>query len=141
MKRKIPKPLHEVYNDGFLVYGRHETLRSPTRKVIGKEFVEKGKLAYQLMSIREEDYSMAETMGSSVDVKVKTPFPPLFLRWKKSDLVIRIGAEEYEVISVDYDRSKRNLFFYLRQIGSFKQNEEEPEDNIPATFSESWNIQ
>lgn len=107
----------ETFNDGYLVYGRKVTKRSSTRKRIGETFQAEGTLAFKLMSERAEDYQMAETMGHQLDLKVKAPLPPLFNKRKSSTLKIQIDGMEYDVITVDYEPSRRFLYFYLQEVG------------------------
>ncbi|GGD05404.1 phage head closure protein [Pontibacillus salipaludis] len=123
MLRKVQKPIHQVFNDGYLYYGRDVTQRSGVGKRIGEEFVQEGKLAYQLMDGREQDYEMANTMGSSLDLKVKTPYPPSFINVRKSNLKVRINQIEYSVIYVDFDHSRRLLYFYLQEVGAVNEPE------------------
>lgn len=117
MKRKIQKPLHEVFNDGFLEYGHNQTLRNATNKRIGEKFTDEGRLAFHLLSAREEDYQMAGSMGASLDMKVKTRFPPFFKNIRKSSLKVKIEKLMYDVIAVDQDNDKRYLYFYLQEVG------------------------
>jgi hypothetical protein len=121
MKRQVLKPLHDVFNDGFLQYGYRTINRDSKGKRIGESFNPSGKLAFQLMDAREEDYEMAGAKNASLDVKVKTPFPPDFRRIKKTNLKCVIDSKEYDVIKVDWDRSKRYLFFYLQEVGELNE--------------------
>lgn len=117
MKRRIERPIHQVFNDGFLRYGRIKTIRNEARKKIGEKFSEEGKLAFQLMSAREEDFRRVGIMGYSLDKKVKTWFPPAFKNVRKNDLKAVIENIEYDVIDVDRDNNKRYLYFYLQEVG------------------------
>jgi SPP1 family predicted phage head-tail adaptor len=116
MRRKIQKPLHEVFNDGFLNYGKDTTNRVNGKRV-GETFNVKGKLAYHLMSARDEDHQMAGSMSARLDLKVKTRYPPNFRSVTKSDLKCAIDQVKYDVIQVDYDSKKRYLYFYLQEVG------------------------
>ncbi|SEB15763.1 hypothetical protein SAMN05421743_12140 [Thalassobacillus cyri] len=121
MKRRIQKPLHEVFNDGFLNYGKLTTQRNQARKRIGEVFAAEGKLAFKLMNAREEDYQMAGSMNASLDMKVKTPFPPGFQNVKKSSLKCKVNSILYDVITVDWDSSKRYLYFFLQEVGDLNE--------------------
>lgn len=115
---------HEALNDGFLVYGTDETIQSARGKSIGETFTQIGRLAYQEMSCRDEDYEMAQKINSSVlNLKVRTLCPPQLLRVNKSNLKILINDMKYDVIKVDSDREKRYLFFYLQEVGIYEQNQ------------------
>lgn len=117
MKRQIQKPVHEVFNDGFLTYGRSKTNRDNSGKRIGEVFTAEGKLSFKLMSARAEDYEMAYSTGTTLDQKIKTRFPPSFRNIKKTNLKVRIDSTEYDVINVDWDSEKRYLYFYLQEVG------------------------
>jgi hypothetical protein len=114
------KQYRETFNDGFLQYGYKVTERSPTGKRIGDSFVPDGKLAYKLMSAREQDHQLAGTMNSRLDLKVKTLLPPSMESMKrKSNLKALIDQTEYDVITIDRDKTRRYLFFYLQEVGGF----------------------
>lgn len=116
MKRQIQKPLHEVFNDGFLVYGKESTQRDKGKK-IGESFAPEGKLAFKLMSAREEDYQLAMAMSATLDLKVKTMRPPSFQTLSKANLKCIIDGIKYDVIQMDGDAGKRYLYFYLQNVG------------------------
>lgn len=109
--------LCETFNDGVLSFGRRVTQRSATGKKIGEAFVEEGRLFYREMSHREADYRLVDALDSSLDIKVKTLYPPTFRKIDRSKLVIRIGNDEYETIQVDSDATKSYLYFYLQRVG------------------------
>lgn len=111
------EPYRETYNDGFLAYGHKQTQRSSTGKRIGEVFTEEGRLAFKEMSCRDSDYQMAGIMGASLDLKVKTLYPPSFRKINKSKLKVVIDQTEYDVIKVDTDTDKRYLYFYLQEGG------------------------
>lgn len=117
LQRRIQKPVHETFNDGFLSYGHKQTQRSSTGKRIGDIFTSAGKLAFKEMSCRDSDYQLAGTMGASLDLKIKTKFPPSFRNIRKSELICVINNVEYDVLKVDSDRDKRYLYFYLQEVG------------------------
>lgn len=109
------KPYRETFNDGFLSYGHKQTQRTQNGKRIGDVFMEKGKLAFQEMSCRDQDYQMTGIMGASLDRKVKTLYPPSFRTINKNKLKVVINNIEYDVITVDSDRMY--LYFYLQEVG------------------------
>jgi hypothetical protein len=119
MLRQIAKPLHEVFNDGFLFYG-YDTTQRVNGKKVGEEFTQEGKLAFQLMSARDQDLQLAGSMNAKLDLKVKTLFPPSFRKVTKSNLKCVIDSVKYDVIHVDWDTDKRYLFFYLQEVGVVK---------------------
>lgn len=111
----------EVFNDGYLRYGKKQTQRSTTGKRIGEAFVESGKLAFKELSARESDYKNCGMMGAKLDQKVKTLFPPSFKKVNKSKLKIIIDSIEYDVIKVDPDNAKQYLYFYLQEVGGYSE--------------------
>jgi SPP1 family predicted phage head-tail adaptor len=117
----VVKPYRETFNDGFLSYGHKQTQRSATGKRIGEVFTEEGKLAFKEMSCRDQDYHMANIMGASLDLKVKTLYPPSFRKINKSKLKVIINNIEYDVINVDSDEGKQYLYFYLQEVGAINE--------------------
>jgi len=117
LQRQIQKPVHETFNDGFLSYGHNVVLRNSTGKRTGESFTEKGKLAFKLVSVRDQDYELAGSMNASLDLKVKTPFPPSFRNVTRSNLKCVSENVLYDVIKVDWDSNKRYLYFYLQKVG------------------------
>ncbi|WP_088036850.1 phage head-tail adapter protein [Evansella clarkii] len=116
MKRRIQKPIHEVFNDGFLEYGLNEVQRNERGKRIGEKFSYIGTLAFKLMDAREEDYQLAHAMGATLDLKLKTHFPPSFRTKAKSRLACKIEGSNFDVIKVDWDSGRRYLYFYLQEV-------------------------
>jgi SPP1 family predicted phage head-tail adaptor len=111
------KSYRQTFNDGFLIYGHKQTQRSSTGKRIGEDFQPEGKLAFKEMSCRDSDYQLAGLMGVSLDLKVKTPYPPFFRNINKSKVKVIIKGIEYDVIKADSDASKNYLYFYLQEVG------------------------
>jgi SPP1 family predicted phage head-tail adaptor len=113
----MKKAYRETFNDGFLEYGHKQTQRTEKGKRIGESFHAEGKLAYKELSCRESDFQMAGIMGASLDLKVKTLYPPSFRTINKSKLKVSVSGSEYDVIKVDTDSHKFYLFFYLQKVG------------------------
>lgn len=106
--------VRETFNDGVLQYGNYQTLRSESRKRIGKTFVSSGSLFYRELSVRESDYLQFGAMGSTLDMKIKTPMPPLLKNINKDNLIIKINDADYNIIKADRDR--KYLYFYLHKV-------------------------
>lgn len=121
------KQIRETLNDGILFYGRNVTQRSTTGKNIGTEFKQEGKLHFQEMSHREQDYRLVDALTSTLDLKVKTYYPPDFKNIPKTDLIVRIGTTQYEVIRADPDKARVYLFLYLQKVGEIDDIEFEGE--------------
>lgn len=111
------KQIHQTFNDGYLKYGHKTTSRTDRGKRIGDVFNEEGSLAFALLNARDSDYQFAGAMGSSLDLKVKTLYPPSFRNINKNKLICMIGTVEFDVIKVDHDKDKRYLYFYLQEVG------------------------
>ena len=111
------KAHRETFNDGLLEYGHKQTQRSNTGKKIGESFHGEGKLAFKEISCRESDYELAGARGASLDLKVKTLYPPSFRNVRKSEMKCLINKIEFDVIKVDSDSEKRYLYFYLQEVG------------------------
>ena len=108
---------HDPFNDGFLFYGHNKTRLSPTKKAIGKEFTQSGFLAFTEMSARDQDYSLVDALGSTLDLKLKTMYPIHLEKKLLNKFIVRISGIEYETIKIDRDRNKDTLFWYLQKVG------------------------
>lgn len=111
------KKIRDVLNDGNIEYGTNKTGRSAKGTRIGSEYEKLGRLAYQELSCREEDYKLAEAMSSSLDLKIRTLYPPNLRSVNKNKLKIVLNGTTYDVIKVDADREKMYLYFYLQEVG------------------------
>lgn len=116
------KKIRDVLNDGFIQYGTKETERSSKGKRIGEKFVPMGRLAYQEMSCRDEDYEMAKVLSAVLSLKIRTLCPPRLRKYNKNKLKVIVEGTEYDVIKVDSDREKMYLYFYLQEVGAREQN-------------------
>lgn len=111
----------DALNDGFLIYGTDETIQSDRGKNIGETFIPIGRLAFQELSARDEDYEIAQKINSSVlNLKVRTLLPPSLLKRNRSNLKVIIDNMKYDVIKTDSDRDRRYLYFYLQEVGVFE---------------------
>ena len=106
--------VYETFNDGVLKYGTYTTIRSESRKVIGKAFAEQGSLFYRELSVRDSDYLQFGAKGSTLDMKIKTPMPPALKKIDKDNLIIKIDNDDYNIIYTD--RDKNYLYFYLHKV-------------------------
>lgn len=113
------KSHRKTFNDGVLIYGARKTNRINGKRT-GTIFQEEGKLAFNELSIREQDYEMADINTSRLDLKVETMYPPFFKRRRKTKYVIMIDDVEYDVIKIDSDYGKNYLYFYLQEVGEVR---------------------
>lgn len=113
------KPQHrDNFNDGYLQYGYRTTQYSETGKRLGEVFEMLGTLAFEEMSCRDQDYLLANALGSRLDLKVRTMLPPTFKSVDKSKLKVSIGTEKFDIVKIDTDRNKNYLYFYLQKVGA-----------------------
>lgn len=110
-KQKIK---HETYNDGFIRYGLIQTVRNEKKVKTGEEFKKKGILPYELVSIRDNDNLIADSLGYTIDKKVKVPY-----RILPENIKIQLGKNIYDIVKKD-SSDKINLYLYL-QLASNKE--------------------
>lgn len=115
---RIKRPKHDPLNDGYLTYGYRVIKRNEQRKRIGTKFEPVGELAFSIVSARESDIEIAQSYGKSLDLKVKTWFPPNFNKIKKTDMVCVVNDIEHDVIRSDWDKERRYIYWYLQEVGS-----------------------
>lgn len=105
----------ETFNDGMLQYGAYKTRRNENRKRTGRVFVPQGQLPFRILNARDSDYTECGTLGSSLDLKIKTPTPPMLRNKVLNQFKVKIENDEYDVIKGD--RDKYYLYFYLHRVG------------------------
>lgn len=103
------KQNHPVYKDGVLEYGEITTIYDNAKKKIGESFAVVEKLMFENMSRREQDYLLANTLGKTLDLKVKVPFRKL-----ETDKKIRINNLIYDIYKIDEDDF--NTYVYLQAV-------------------------
>lgn len=109
-KQKIK---HETYNDGFLKYGKIKAIRNENKVKIGEDFEEIAPLPYELMSIRDNDNIVADSLGYTINKKIKVPYRQL-----QESIKVKIDNEIYDIVKKD-SSDKVNMYLYL-QIASNK---------------------
>ena len=68
-------------------------------------------LRYAEMSKREKDMQFAESLGKSLDLKVKTPY----IKDVSTSHRVLIGKGLYSIYQTDYSADKTTLFLYLEK--------------------------
>lgn len=111
---------HDPFNDGFMVFGNNQTKYSG-KKSVGKEFIKSGTMAFTEMSVRDQDYTLIDALGSTLDMKIKTMYPIHLEKDLANKFTVRIKGTEYETIKVDRDRNKDYLFWYLKRVGEVNE--------------------
>lgn len=112
--------VRETLNDGYLQYGHRKTVRTDGKRT-GTTFEAEGKLAFKEISIREEDYQVANLNTTTLSLKLKTLYPPFFRNIRKNKLKVLIDRVEYDVLKVDPDYGKNFLYFYLQEVGEYNE--------------------
>lgn len=104
---------HETYNDGFISYGSIQAIRNKSKVKTGEEFKKIDILPYELMSVRDNDNLIADSLGYTVDKKIKVPYRPL-----PENIKIKLNETIYDIVKRD-SSDRINLYLYL-QIASNK---------------------
>lgn len=114
--RRNNKNYHETYNDGFLHYGTIKILKNAKKEKIGEEIEIIGKRPFSIATIRDSDNNIADSLGYTIDKKVKIPLSPL-----PENIKIKINNEEdiYEVKKRDSSDNK-NIYLYLQKATNKK---------------------
>ena len=107
MNEKV-KVKHSTYNEGFLEYGSIKTIRNIQKIKIGEKFESIGKLPFQTMTIRDNDNYVANSLGYTINKKVKVPYRSL-----PKNIKIKIDDEIYDVVKKD-SSDNINLYIYLQ---------------------------
>ena len=116
------KNYHETYNDGILYFGNIKILKNAKKEKIGEEIEMKGKRPFANVNIRDSDNNIAESLGYTIDKKVRIPLSPL-----PENIKVKINNEEdiYEVKKRDSSDNK-NIYLYLqkatnKKVGDFNE--------------------
>lgn len=70
------------------------------------------KLDYTEVSRRESDQEFAESVGKSLDMKVKTPYHGS----ATTDRQVLIGSTLYDIFQMDWDADRKNMYLYLEKV-------------------------
>lgn len=111
-KQKIK---HETYNDGFIQYGSIKTIRNSSKVKTGETFEIIGKLAYETMSVRDNDNLIADSLGYTIDKKIKVPY-----RILPENIKVKIDDAIYDIVKKD-SSDKVKMFLYLQIASNQKE--------------------
>lgn len=103
----------ERFNDGLLKYGKTETVRDASKKIIGEKFVDGGELFYNFYDIRQGDNDLYGTNDQSVDLKVKT----FFIKSVEKSQKVLMDGNVYNITSIDPTADRLYMFWYLSKVG------------------------
>lgn len=119
MKRDNKFKKADTFTDGFIKYGLVKIKRNENGVKIGEEFVEKGKLAFGNVNIRDDDKITAYSLGYTINKKIKVPYRKI-----EKNIKIKVNDDStlYDVVKMDSSDNK-TLYIYL-QISSNKSEVE-----------------
>lgn len=106
------------YNDGFLSIYKDKEIRTDfsakknVKSLDDLKFIVK--LAYDECSKRQQDFEFSETIGRSLNLKVKTRFYKNVTNKHK----ILIDNILYDIFEVDIDRAKQEMYLYMEEVRS-----------------------
>lgn len=101
---------HDTYNDGFIYYGTIETIRNDKMEKTGERIKKIGKLPFERATIRDNDNIVADSLGYTINKKIKVPYRELP---KNIKITINDENEIYDVVKKD-SSDKKNLYIYLQ---------------------------
>lgn len=114
------KPRFTPYNHGVMhicqpAEGKSSfaAAKNPTKESDLKKLE---RLDFEETSRREQDMDFAESQGRRLSMKVKTRIR----EWIDKTYPVIIGGVLYETIYIDYDRKKREMYFYLEEARRLK---------------------
>lgn len=123
-KTKFSQPLpnnqmhHHCYNDGLLYYGTVETIRhEKTKEKIGEIIKRKGKVPFAKATIRESDNTIAESLGYTIDLKIKVPIfkEGTDCKVKINERFLNNNNETiYDIVKKDIGTDKQ-IYLYLQK--------------------------
>lgn len=112
------KVKHETFNDGFIHYGTIEIIRNDKMVKIGEEIKEVGVLPFSTATIRDNDNIVADSLGYTINKKIKVPFRNLPQNIK---LTINNEKDIYDIVKKD-SSNKEVLYLYLQLISNSKED-------------------
>ena len=113
---RTSKNYHETYNDGVLYFCSIKILKNAKKEKIGEEVEIKGKRPFSNVNIRDNDNIEADSLGYTIDKKVRIPLSPL-----PQNIKVKLNDEDdiYEVKKRDMD-DRKNIYLYLQKATNKK---------------------
>lgn len=110
------KNYHETYNDGILYFGNIKILKNAKKEKVGEKIIMQGKRPFAYVNIRDSDNNIAESLGYTIDKKVRIPLSSL-----PENIKIKINNDNdiYEVKKRDSSDNK-NIYLYLQKATNKK---------------------
>lgn len=114
------KNYHEIYNDGILYFGSIKVIKNAKKEKIGEEILIKGKRPFAYVNIRDNDNIEADSLGYTIDKKIRIPLSPL-----PQNIKVKLNDNEdiYEVMKRDSD-DRKNIYLYLQKSTNKKDGVE-----------------
>lgn len=111
---------HEVYNDGILYFGSIKVLKNAKKEKIGETIEITGKRPFAYVNIRDNDNIEADSLGYTIDKKIRIPLSPL-----PQNIKVKLNNSDdiYEVKKRDSD-DKKNIYLYLQKVSNKKDGVE-----------------
>ena len=113
-KKQIP-----VYNDGVALIcnlkKKERDFNAHINPVTLDDLEIKGRVCFEISSIRVEDMDFAERMEKKLTLKIKTPYCPLVS--KKNKMLIKKVL--YNIFRIDPSSDKTELFIYMEEEREF----------------------
>lgn len=106
---------HYTYNDGYIHYGKIETIRNANKVKIGEKIERIGMLPFENATIRDNDNIIADSLGYTINKKIRVPFREI-----PQNIKVTINNDKtiYDIVKRD-SSDNINLYLYL-QIASNK---------------------
>lgn len=111
------KVKHDTYNDGFIQYGTIEIIRNEKMVKTGERIKEIGILPFARMTIRDNDNIVADSLGYTINEKIKVPYRDLP---KNIKITINNQKEVFDIVKKD-SSDRRNLYLYLQLVSNAKE--------------------
>lgn len=117
---RMNKSYHETYNDGILYFGSIKVLKNAKKEKIGESIEIKGKRNFSYVNIRDNDNIEADSLGYTIDKKIKIPLSPL-----PQNIKVKLNDSDdiYEVKKRDTD-DRKNIYLYLQKVSNKKDGVE-----------------
>ena len=112
----MKKPKRNSYNNGVAIVATENTaptsFNGKTNSKTLKDFTQVGRLFYEEQTRRHEDMLFAESMDRTLTAKIKTGY----VDWVKTEHKVIIKNCVYDIIQIDSDVNKRELYIYLEEV-------------------------
>jgi TolB-like protein len=112
MNKRPVRELMDGYVEVFKPFNIASSFSAPIAPKTRDDMESIAVLAFKEMSKRDEDTTWAESVGRSLNLKIKTHICP---RVDKNSKCV-VGRMMYDVIKVDFNRARDEMFLYLEEV-------------------------